>query len=37
MEHVAHQTIVIQYLLELAGQLKVSPQAQQLISSFFSK
>lgn len=37
MEHVAHQTIVIQYLLELSAQLKVNPQAPQLISSFFSK
>uniref|UniRef100_A0A915KPZ9 Cdc37 Hsp90 binding domain-containing protein n=1 Tax=Romanomermis culicivorax TaxID=13658 RepID=A0A915KPZ9_ROMCU len=37
MEHVAHQTIIIQYLLELASQLKVNPKASQLISSFFSK
>lgn len=37
MEHVAHQTIIIQYLLELAKQLKASPKAPQLISSFFSK
>lgn len=37
MEHVAHQTIIIQYLLELAKQLKVNPKAPQLITSFFSK
>jgi cell division cycle protein 37 len=37
MEHVAHQTIIVQYLLELAKQLKASPKAPQLISSFFSK
>lgn len=37
MNHVAHQSVVMQYLLELAKQLDVSPEAPQLISSFFSK
>ncbi|VDP05626.1 unnamed protein product [Soboliphyme baturini] len=37
MEHVAHQLVIMQYLLELATQLNVDPKASQLISSFFSK
>ncbi|XP_013784992.1 hsp90 co-chaperone Cdc37-like [Limulus polyphemus] len=35
MEHVAHQCICMQYLLELAKQLDVDPRA--CISSFFSR
>lgn len=35
MEHVAHQCICMQYLLELAKQLETDPRA--CISSFFSK
>merc|ERR1711962_1868287 len=35
MEHVAHQCICMQYLLELAKQLDTDPRA--CISSFFSK
>ncbi|XP_014676648.1 PREDICTED: hsp90 co-chaperone Cdc37-like [Priapulus caudatus] len=35
MSHVAHQTIVMQYLLELAKQLDVDPRA--CIGSFFTK
>lgn len=35
MEHVAHQCICMQYLLELAKQLDIDPRA--CISSFFSK
>ncbi|KAL1244931.1 Hsp90 co-chaperone Cdc37 [Trichinella spiralis] len=37
MEHMAHQSVIMNYLIELAKQLKVNPQAPQLISSFFSK
>uniref|UniRef100_A0A6M2DJN2 Hsp90 co-chaperone Cdc37 n=1 Tax=Xenopsylla cheopis TaxID=163159 RepID=A0A6M2DJN2_XENCH len=35
MEHVAHQTICMQYMLELAKQLEVDPRA--CVSSFFSR
>lgn len=35
MEQVAHQTIAMQYLLELAKQLDIDPRA--CISSFFTK
>ena len=35
MEQVAHQTIAMQYLLELSKQLDVDPRA--CISSFFTK
>jgi cell division cycle protein 37 len=35
MEQVAHQSICIQYLLELARQLDLDPRS--CISSFFSK
>ena len=35
MDQVAHQTIAMQYLLELSKQLDVDPRA--CISSFFSK
>lgn len=35
MEHVAHQCIAMQYLLELSKQLDVDPRA--CISSFFTK
>ncbi|XP_063241154.1 hsp90 co-chaperone Cdc37 isoform X2 [Bacillus rossius redtenbacheri] len=35
MEHVAHQCICMQYILELAKQLDVDPRA--CVSSFFSK
>lgn len=37
MEHIAHQAIVMNFLLELAKELKYSPQAPQLISMFFEK
>lgn len=35
MEHVAHQCICMQYILELAKQLEVDPRA--CVSSFFSR
>ncbi|QQP38112.1 Hsp90 co-chaperone Cdc37, partial [Caligus rogercresseyi] len=35
MDHMAHQVIAMQYLLELAKQLEMDPRA--CISSFFSK
>ena len=35
MQHVAHQCICMQYLLELAKQLETDPRA--CISSFFTK
>lgn len=35
MEHVAHQTIAMQYVLELGKQLKIDPRA--CVSSFFTK
>ncbi|CAK9298501.1 unnamed protein product [Gordionus sp. m RMFG-2023] len=35
MAHVAHQTITMQYLLELAKKLEVNPKA--VVSSFFTK
>ncbi|XP_013139756.1 PREDICTED: hsp90 co-chaperone Cdc37 [Papilio polytes] len=35
MEHVAHQTICMQYILELSKQLDIDPRA--CVSSFFSK
>jgi len=37
MSHIAHQTIVMNFLLELAKELKYSPQAPQLIAMFFDK
>jgi len=37
MEHIAHQAIVMNFLLELSKELKYSPQAPQLISMFFDK
>jgi len=37
MEHVAHQAIVMNFLMELAKELKYNPQAPQLISMFFDK
>ena len=35
MEHVAHQSIVMQFILELAKELKVDPRS--CVSSFFSR
>lgn len=35
MEHVAHQTICMQYILELAKQLDTDPRA--CVDAFFSK
>ena len=35
MEHVAHQTICIQYILELAKSLRYDPRA--CLDAFFSK
>jgi len=35
MEHVAHQSIVMQFILELAKQLEVDPRS--CVSSFFSR
>ena len=35
MEHVAHQSIVMQFILELAKQLDIDPRA--CIGSFFSR
>lgn len=35
MEHVAHQTICMQYILELSRELNVDPRA--CVSSFFTK
>lgn len=35
MEHVAHQCICMQYILELSKQLEVDPRA--CVSSFFSR
>uniref|UniRef100_A0A5S6QCX5 Hsp90 chaperone protein kinase-targeting subunit n=1 Tax=Trichuris muris TaxID=70415 RepID=A0A5S6QCX5_TRIMR len=37
MSHVAYQTILINYLLELAKYVKANPKSPQLISSFFNK
>ncbi len=37
MDHVAHQVMAMQFLLELANQLKYRPQTPGLISSFFAK
>ncbi|KFD54442.1 hypothetical protein M513_04589 [Trichuris suis] len=37
MSHVAYQTIIINYLLELAKYLKASPKSPQLITTFFTK
>lgn len=35
MEHVAHQTICMQYILELSRQLNIDPRA--CVPSFFSR